>query len=168
MAKDGIITTWVVVIGFCFPFVVKAWCDGRESKELLAAERGHGSSQFLPPALPLPLTELTLLQRAPDAVSDYIHFRESTFGTNPKCRRGVVGEHGERGGYQPTPIFIEDVKDLFGFVVDPYDNEQCRYAIYLWLSYYAPRVGAETLDELYELFHRGAKGYQAWAKSKTT
>ncbi len=94
-----------------------------------------------------------------DAI-DLAWWRESRNGTDPNWRG--VGSAGERGEYQIRPIFIEEVKRISGFVIDPLDNDSCRYGIYVYLSYWGPRVGAGTKDDLYELFRRGPTGYRAW------
>ncbi len=91
---------------------------------------------------------------------DLAWWRESRNGTDPNWRG--VGSAGERGEYQLTPIFIADVERICGFVVDPLNNDQCRYGIFAWLTHYAPIVGAETVEELYQLVHLGPDGFREW------
>lgn len=98
------------------------------------------------------------------SIFDYIHFRESRCGQDPRCRRGIIGDAGERGEYQVTPIFVEDVKRLSGLTIDPYDNDSCRGGITVWLGHYVPIVGATTIEQQYELYRRGAKGYRRWER----
>ena len=97
---------------------------------------------------------------------DYIWLRESDCGQDPRCLPGRVGRFGERGEYQVTPIFCRDYRRLTGQTLDPYNNSQCRYAIVVWMSYYAPRVGAESMNDLYELYRRGPTGYRRWQKRR--
>ena len=104
--------------------------------------------------------------RAPAAlieVMDYIWFRESRRGQDKRC--WTVGPAGEYGEFQIIPIFVRDVERISGFVIDRADNDSCRYGIEVWLNHYAPRVGAVTTDELYELYRRGAKGFAEWRKN---
>ena len=104
--------------------------------------------------------------RAPAAlieVMDYIWFRESRRGLDKRC--WTVGPAGEYGEFQITPPFLADVVRIAGFHIDRSDNDSCRAGIELWLRHYAPRVGAETVDELYELYRRGAKGFAEWRKN---
>ena len=99
--------------------------------------------------------------RAPAAlieVMDYIWFRESRRGLDKRC--WTVGPAGEYGEFQIIPIFVRDVERISGFVIDRADNDSCRYGIEVWLNHYAPRVGAVTTDELYELYRRGPGGYR--------
>ena len=97
-----------------------------------------------------------------DELLDYIWFRESSRGQNPKCRKGIVGPAGERGQYQITPIFKEDVERIGNFIIDEYNPSSCRDGIIIWMNYYAPRVGAKTVAEKYELYRRGPSGYKKW------
>ncbi len=96
---------------------------------------------------------------------DYIHFRESRRGTDPRCFRGIVGPAGERGEYQLTPPFTEEVKRLGGSV-DVYDNASCKRAIVLWMDYWAPKRGAESIADKYELFRRGPTGFRQWKQER--
>ncbi len=91
---------------------------------------------------------------------DLAWFRESDFGQDPNCY--MIGPANEQGQYRIRPIFIEEVKRISGFVIDPHDNDSCRYGIYVYLSYWGPRVGAQTVDDLYELYRRGPTGYREW------
>lgn len=95
---------------------------------------------------------------------DMIWWRESRRGTDPRCRRGIVGPAGERGAYQITPIFEAEVRRLGGGPIDVYDDASCRAAITRWLRYWIPRVGASTLAEAYQLFRRGPNGYRRWRR----
>jgi len=101
-----------------------------------------------------------------DRAVKLIHWRESRYGQDPRCRRGVVGPAGERGEFQVTPIWAEDVMRLTGETVDPYDVAQCRRLVRAWLEYYAPRVGASTPEQMAELYRRGPAGYRRWAERK--
>lgn len=91
-------------------------------------------------------------------VLDEIHWRESRRGADPKCRQ--IGLAGEVGEFQIRPIFIADVERIAGYRIDPADFWSCRKGITIWLSYYAPRVGAETVDEMYELYRCGPSGFR--------
>lgn len=104
---------------------------------------------------------ITLTPELIFAAIDECWWRESRNGQDPRAAPGIIGSAGERGQYQLTPIFIREIARL-GFEVDPYDNDQCRYAAYIYFSYWGPRVGAQTVDELYELYRRGPTGYRAW------
>lgn len=94
------------------------------------------------------------------AAIDECWWRESRNGTDPNWRG--VGSAGERGEYQLTPVFIADVERISGFVVDPLNNDQCRFGIFAWLTHYAPLVGAESVEELYQLVHLGPTGFREW------
>jgi len=99
-----------------------------------------------------------------EAATDYIWYRESRCGKDPNWK--LPKPTGEEGQYQTRPIFIEDVnrihKLLYGseFILDPYDLDQCRYGIALYLDYYAPKVGAKNIFEMYELYRYGYRGYR--------
>ena len=95
-----------------------------------------------------------------NATLDYIWLRESNCGQDPRCRE--IGIAGEMGEYQIRQIFIDDVKRINGYVVDPYDNESCRKGITIWLNHYAPLCEADTTKEQYELYRRGYSGYKTW------
>ncbi len=90
-------------------------------------------------------------------VLDYIWGMESTCGTDPDWR--IPGDAGELGEYRLTPIFIEDIAIKFRFVIDPFDIDKCRYGIFMWLKHYAPRVGAVTAEDMWQLFNLGPTGY---------
>ena len=92
-----------------------------------------------------------------DAI-DEIHWRESRNGEDSRCR--LTGQAGEMGEFQVREIFIQDVKRIGGNAIDPYDLESCRMGIRTWLKHYAPRVGAETPDQMCELYRRGPTGYR--------
>ena len=98
------------------------------------------------------------------AIMDRIWFMESRRGLDKRC--WTVGPAGEYGEYQITPPFLADVVRIAGFHIDRADNDSCRAGIELWLRHYAPRVGAETTDELYELYRRGPAGYRRWEASR--
>lgn len=89
---------------------------------------------------------------------DYIWGMESTKGLDPMWRE--EGSAGELGEYRLTPIFIEDVERICGFVIDPFDIDKCRYGIFIWLKHYAPSAGAKTVEQMCELFHLGPSGYR--------
>ncbi len=89
-------------------------------------------------------------------VLDYIWGMESTKGLDPRWR--IEGPASERGEYRLTKIFIEDVKRICGFVIDPFDIDKCRYGIFMWLKHYAPRVGAVTAEDMWQLFNLGPTG----------
>ena len=93
---------------------------------------------------------------------DYIWWRESRYGTDPKCK--VIGKCGERGEYQIRPIFIADVKRISGYEINPYDNQSCRRGIAIWIDYYTRLAGIDCHDykEVYELYRRGYVGYTKW------
>ncbi len=95
---------------------------------------------------------------------DLIHLRESSRGTDPDCKRGIVGPAGERGEFQLTPPFTEEIERLGGGSVDVYDNASCRRAIMLWMNYWAHRVKAVSLEDKYELYRRGPTGFRQWRK----
>ncbi len=94
-------------------------------------------------------------------VLDYIWEKESRKGLDPKCFPGVIGPHGEQGSWQTTPIYRADIERLWK-AIGPYNDAECRYAAYVYLKHYAPRVGATTHYELHQLYRRGAKGYRKW------
>ena len=98
---------------------------------------------------------------------DYFWSRESSKGTDPRCR--VTGPAGEEGEYQITPIFAAEVERISGYVIDVFDNESCRYGIRIWLKYWAPRVfkGKPTIGELYGMYRLGPKGYREWRSNDT-
>lgn len=100
------------------------------------------------------------------SILDYVHYRESRCGKDPKCRRGIIGPAGEEGEYQITPIFVKDVKRISGLTIDPYCNDSCRGGITVWLSHYAPVVGAVSIEERYELYRRGPGGYRRWKRKE--
>ena len=89
---------------------------------------------------------------------DYAWLRETRCGRDPFP---AVGEFGEEGEYQIRPIFIEDVERLYGYTIDPHNNASCRWGVYLWWKYYAPRVGVGYRQklELYRLYNLGPTGY---------
>lgn len=87
-----------------------------------------------------------------------IHWRESRNGADPDCRK--VGSDGERGEYQQTPDFLDDIERIGGERIDPTDNAQAIKAIRIYFDHYALRVGAKTPDELYELYNRGPTAYR--------
>lgn len=97
-----------------------------------------------------------------DSVLDYFWQRESSCGRNPRAGRGYIGNAGEEGEYQVTPIFVRDVQRISGHRIDPYDNDSCRKGIVSWLNHYAPIVNANTTNELYNLYRRGPTGYRRW------
>ena len=91
---------------------------------------------------------------------DYIWQRESSRGTDPLCR--VTGPAGEQEEYQITPIFSAEVYRISGYRIDVFCNKSCRYGISLWLDYWIPRVftGQPTVEQVYEMYRRGPKGYR--------
>ena len=121
----------------------------------LPAEETRGA-----PVSPMPAPALPV-ERHGEAL-DYFWLRESTCGKDPRAARGIIGPAGERGQYQICPIFVADVYRIAGNRIDVYDNASCRKGIAIWLSHYAPRVGAESIEELYELYRRGPTGYGQW------
>lgn len=88
--------------------------------------------------------------------ANYIHYRESRYGKDPKCKRGIIGPAGERGEYQITPIFIDDCLRLFMVRLDPFDGGQCRRIIPRWLKHYRPK--ATSIEELYKIYRFGSTG----------
>ena len=78
---------------------------------------------------------------------DYIHFRESSCGRNPKAKGNE---------YQLTAIFLRDCDRLFGSHPDKADNAQCRVYIRRWLEHYCP--GVRDRDALYRVYRHGPKG----------
>ncbi len=76
-------------------------------------------------------------------------------------------ERGEPGEYQPPQEFFAEVEPISGCATGPNDPEQCRHAAYVYLRYYAPRVNAQTREQLRELYLRGAPGYRQWAKIRS-
>lgn len=106
----------------------------------------------------------TVFTAAPDAVSDddmdYFWWRESQQGKDPRWK--IRGAAGEEGQYRITPIFVAEVERISGYHIDVSNNASCRVGIVIWTNYWAPRVEAETRDELYELYRRGADGYRQW------
>lgn len=96
---------------------------------------------------------------------DYFWELESSQGRNPASQPGVVGLAGERGEYQITPIFIRDCR-RFGIELDPYDNDQCRTVIPMWLERYRGDIGIDEGDKLWQLYRRGPTGYRKWIRSK--
>ena len=124
-----------------------------------ALPRGNGHPPTLGTTSASPLLSL-IKDDYPDwdKTLDYIWLKESRRGKDPKCRK--VGAAGERGEFQITPIFIDDIERLTEVRIDPHDNKQCRWAVVLWLDHYAPIVGAQTVDELYELYRYGPFGYR--------
>lgn len=100
-------------------------------------------------------------------ILDEIHWRESRRGADPRAQRGVVGPAGEEGPYQFTPICIDDVERITALTGEawrpnPYNLHDCRRAATIWLEYYCPRVGAVKLEDQYQLYRRGSKGYREW------
>ena len=73
----------------------------------------------------------------------------------------------EPGEYQTPQEFFAEVERISGFAADPNDPEQCRHAAYVYLRYYAPRVNAQTREQLRELYLRGAPGYREWARNRS-
>jgi len=94
---------------------------------------------------------------------EYAWDRESSRGTDPNWR--VMGPAGEQGQLRQTPIFIEDVFRISGEVIDSLDLERARYGMFIYLQEYAPKVGAVTVEDLYELYRRGYKGYKTWKRN---
>lgn len=94
--------------------------------------------------------------------TDYVWWRESRCGMAANYHPHEIGPNGEEGEYQVRPIFRRDCKHLFGEDVDPYHTDKVRYLVFCWLSYYSPQVGANTIDETYELYRRGPTGYREW------
>ena len=95
-----------------------------------------------------------------------IYRRESSLGLDPKARPGVIGPDGERGPFQVRPIWYRDIKQLFGEEVDPDDTNRTWWQVWRWLEYYGPRVGATTVDDLYEMYRRGPTGYEEWKNER--
>jgi len=91
---------------------------------------------------------------------DYILQRESNNGKADNL--DVPGPDGELGPWQVTPIWIDDIKRLTGEVVDPMNQVSTRRQVRIWLEHYAPRVGAESKEEMHELYRRGPTGYRRW------
>ncbi|KKN83543.1 hypothetical protein LCGC14_0297820 [marine sediment metagenome] len=89
----------------------------------------------------------------------YYWWRESRCGQDPNSKPGIVGPAGEQGGYQVTPGFIQFVWDTWGYAINPLDNRSCIIGITLWLSRYAQKAGVRTLEEYYDLYRLGYKGY---------
>lgn len=110
-------------------------------------------------APPLPSPALFFIETLL-ATLDEAWLRESSCGTDPAWR--ITGPAGEEGEYQIRPIFKKDVKRLSGYEIDVYDNDSCRYGIFIYLEEYAPRVGAVTVEDMYQLFRRGPSGYRTW------
>ena len=132
-----------------------------------SAHRGPGTrtaprtdNPFAPASTPnLPASETIRVSPAGSIYQqalDYIDFREGDYGTNPKCARGIIGPAGERGRFQITPIFIEDVLRLFGRRIDPYDRRQCQKYILLYLRHYRPE--ATSVEALYRCYNAGPTG----------
>jgi len=86
--------------------------------------------------------------------------KESNCGMSELYDPDTVGPAGERGEYQITPIFIREVERLCGRTIDPMNNASCRAGIYVWMEYWAKRVGAKTEEEMYELYRYGPTGYR--------
>ena len=133
------------------------------------AEAAIGKGRGQPLISPTPSESGVRLQPIGTAVSgpaltdvfaalDYIWGMESTKGLDPRWR--IEGPASERGEYRLTKIFIEDVERICGFVIDPFDNDKCRYGIFIWLKYYAPSAGAKTVEQMCELFRLGPSGYR--------
>jgi hypothetical protein len=96
---------------------------------------------------------------------DYIWGRESSRGTDPRARPGIIGAAGERGQYQVTPIFVADVKRVSGFAIDPDDNASCKTGIVLWYQFWLSRVPPpKGMHEHWVLYNRGPSGYRDWRK----
>ena len=108
-------------------------------------------------------TRLDAMEQPPDpydAICDYIRERESAGATVEQIMN--PGPRGELGPWQVTPIWIADIERLFGEKVDPFDAERTRRHVRLWLKYYAPRAGAETKEDMHELYRMGLTGYRRW------
>ena len=111
--------------------------------------------------LPMPETEAE--RPFMDAVI-FIHFKESRLGQDEGWK--VVGPDGELGEMRVTPIWCRDIKRLFGEEVDPFNVPRLYRQVLRWLMYYGPLVGAEGVDELYELYRRGPSGFREWRGSQ--
>lgn len=123
---------------------------------------GYSGSQvsverrLFPPAAPL---AFNLTQRYLEAI-EYAWDRESSRGTDPNWR--IIGAAGEQGQLRQTPINIEDIYRISGEEIDPMDLERARYGMFIYLQEYAPKVEAESVEDLYELYRRGPTGYRRW------
>lgn len=94
-----------------------------------------------------------------------IHWQESRFGADPRCKPGHVGPAGEIGEFQITPIWLDDIHRL-GVGCDPWDRDSCRRAIRVWLKHYGPRVGAKDPDDLARLYNLGPTGFRRWQEAR--
>ncbi|RLF48909.1 MAG: hypothetical protein DRN20_03475 [Thermoplasmata archaeon] len=132
-------------------FVISRHCQRHKSEY---QQNGINRSQYNPHKTNITWGEIL----------NYIWMRESYYGRDPKCK--LIGKHGERGEYQITPIFIEDVKRISGYTINPYDNQSCRKGIKIWLKHYIPLTDARTKEEIYELYRRGLTGYKRWRERR--
>ncbi|MCP4612130.1 MAG: hypothetical protein GY845_25830 [Planctomycetes bacterium] len=89
---------------------------------------------------------------------DYIKRKESQ-GASEKTLR-TPGPNGELGSYQMTPIYIKDHLRRTGERLDPLNDLQAEASVCLYLEYYCPLVGAESIEDAYQVYRRGAKGYK--------
>lgn len=121
-------------------------------------QRGRRSPEQPSPALSF-IPELGPEYRW-DQELDYIWMRESDRGLDSRCWE--IGAAGECGEFQITPIFPREVKRISGYIIDRADNASCRQGIIIWLDYYVPRSGAETVEDVHELYKRGPSGYRRW------
>lgn len=99
-----------------------------------------------------------------DAI-DHMYPPRPTHPTNPPARE--TSERGEPGEYHTPQAFLAEAERISGFAADPNDPEQCRHAAYVYLRYYAPRVNAQTREQLRELYLRGAPAYRQWARNRS-
>lgn len=141
-----------ILVGLTGAFLMHTYLQAHQPPVLPHSGGSHtelsASAVWSPPAT-----------RPAPSVLDVIHQRESSDGQDERCWE--VGPNSEYGEYQITDIFVADVKRISGYQIDRADNVSCRRGITIWLNYYAPRVGAETVAELYDLYRYGPSGYRA-------
>ncbi|MCE5279394.1 MAG: hypothetical protein ABFD92_02090 [Planctomycetaceae bacterium] len=86
---------------------------------------------------------------------EYTHYRESRYGMDPRSGRGHVGQAGERGEFQLTPIWLDDYYRLFRVRLDPHaPTPVLQQAVANWYAARGRRFG--DIDRLYELYRTGS------------
>ncbi len=141
-------TVVMVLLGFLLGDCIGNWFTDRVQEDRITELESHVSALETP--------KMDIYEQA----LHVILWAESRNGLMPNL--DVPGPNGELGSWQVTPVWIADIKRLTGETVNPMDKDNMRRQAKVWLKHYGPRVGAETVEDLRQLYRRGPTGYRRW------